>query len=483
VLRKVINMLTKLKNIVKNNKLSVIFKYSFIKYIALIIGFLKEIVNARVLGPELLGVLGNLLLILNYLSYANLGILYSMNREYVLYKDKDETKAREVIDTSFTSLVILSIFFIICGFLSRLFMFKGVTGQYLVVIFFIGIFQQFKMFFINYFRLVDDFRKINFIELINNAGSFLLIILFIRDYKINAVLYSMVICGGITLIYGVINCEKLKISINYHILKDLINIGIPLLIYNLGFYILTTVDRIMILRYLNYEELGYYTFSNQIVSATLVFISSILFLYYPKAIKILNMNENFDKKKVYISTKEYTKYVELLGVLLCIVGVIFIKPFVNIVVPNYKPSINIYRILVVGTIATQICYFANVFIVSNRKQIYLILLQFVTIMLSIILNYIFLKLGFHVIGVSMATMITNIIYSVVQYFIFLKLLNQNKSSVNIILKTYYKFIIFVILLLIISILRINYYIYIISLLMVVFILYKKDINDVVKEYI
>ncbi|MCS4476995.1 hypothetical protein JQ032_19650 [Clostridium botulinum] len=85
-------MLTKFKNIFKNNKFNVIFKYSFIKYIALVIGFLKEIVNARVLGPELLGVLGNLLLILNYLSYANLGILYSMNREYILYKDKDEKR-------------------------------------------------------------------------------------------------------------------------------------------------------------------------------------------------------------------------------------------------------------------------------------------------------------------------------------------------------------------------------------------------------
>ncbi len=62
------------------------------------------------MGPELLGVLGNLLLILNYLSYANLGILYSMNREYVLYKDKDEIKARQVVYTSFTSLFILSIF-------------------------------------------------------------------------------------------------------------------------------------------------------------------------------------------------------------------------------------------------------------------------------------------------------------------------------------------------------------------------------------
>lgn len=476
-------MLTKFKNIFKNNKFNVIFKYSFIKYIALVIGFLKEIVNARALGPELLGVLGNLLLILNYLSYANLGILYSMNREYVLYKDKDEIKARQVVYTSFTSLFILSIFFILCGFLSKLFIFKDVTGEYLIYIFLIAILQQFKMFFINYFRLVDNFTKINIIELINNAGTFLLIMLFIKDYKINAVLYSMIICGFITLIYGIINCEKLKINVNYNILKDLIYVGIPLLIYNLGFYILTTVDRIMILKYLNYEELGYYTFSNQIVSATLVFITSILFLYYPKAIKILNINENFNVKKVYNSIENYTKYVELLEVLLCIVGVIFIKPFVNIVVPNYEASINIYRVLVLGAIASQVSYFANVFIVSNKKQMYLIFLQFLTIILSIILNYIFLKLGFKVMGVSIATMITNIIYSAMQYLIFLKILNQRKGYFNIMLKTYYKFILFVIILLIISTLKINYYIYIMILLASVFMLYKKDINDVVKKYI
>ncbi|CAM2760870.1 oligosaccharide flippase family protein [Hathewaya histolytica] len=475
-------MLRKFKNIFKNNKFSVIFKYSFIKYIALMVGFLKEIVNARALGPELLGVLGNLLLILNYLSYANLGILYSMNREYVLYKDKDEEKARQVIYTSFTSLFILSIFFIACGFLSKLFIFKDVTGKYLIYIFFIAIFQQFKMFFINYFRLVDNFKKINSIELVNNVGTFLLIVLFIKDYKINAVLYSMIICGFITLIYGIINCKNIKIGINLNILKDLIYIGIPLLIYNLGFYILTTVDRIMILKYLNYEELGYYTFSNQIVSATLVFITSILFLYYPKAIKILNIDENFDGEKAYNNIQRYTKYVELLGVLLSIVGIILIKPFVNIVVPNYEVSINIYRVLVLGAIVSQVSYFANVFIVSNKKQIYLIFLQFLTIILSIILNYIFLKLGFKVTGVSIATMVTNIIYSVMQYLIFLKILNQRKCHFNIVLKTYYKFILFVIILLIINTLKINYYLYIIILLVFVFMLYKKDIKNIINKY-
>ncbi len=60
------------------------------------------------------------------------------------------------------------------------------------------------MFFINYFRLVDNFTKINIIELINNAGTFLLIMLFIKDHKINAVLYSMIICGFITLIYALL---------------------------------------------------------------------------------------------------------------------------------------------------------------------------------------------------------------------------------------------------------------------------------------
>ncbi|NFA36422.1 polysaccharide biosynthesis protein, partial [Clostridium botulinum] len=76
-----------------------------------------------------------------------------------------------------------------------------------------------------------------------------------------------------------------------------------------------------------------------------------------------------------------------------------------------------------------------------------------------------------------------IIYSAMQYLIFLKILNQKKGYFNIMLKTYYKFILFMIILLIISNLKINYYIYIMILLVSVFMLYKKDISDAVKKYI
>ena len=85
----------KLKKILKNDKIATMLKYSSIKYIALIIVFVKGIVSAKVLGPELLGVLGNLLLVLSYLSYSSLGILYSMNREYVIHEARgDNVKAK-----------------------------------------------------------------------------------------------------------------------------------------------------------------------------------------------------------------------------------------------------------------------------------------------------------------------------------------------------------------------------------------------------
>ncbi|PPK46360.1 lipopolysaccharide biosynthesis protein [Clostridium algidicarnis] len=468
-----------IKKFFKNEKVNNLIKYSSIKYVALIIGFVKGIVNARALGPELLGVVGNLLLVLSYLSYSNFGILYSMNREYVIYESKgDMTGAKKVIKTSFTALFILSILLLITG-VSTKFIYKRELGSYILLTFIIGILEQYRAFYINYFRLVDNFRKINYIELINNVLSFVLIIISIRYFKIYSVLISMLIADCIVFIYGYKKSEKITLSVDIKVLKNLIIVGLPLLVYNLGFYILTTVDRVMTIKFLGYEDLGYYTFSNQIVGGTLVFITSVLFLYYPKAIKNLNINSNNDIREVLSRTEEYTKYVEVFGVILCITGAILIKPFVNIVVPQYSVSIDIYRILVFGTIVNQISYFSNVFIVSNKKQIYLIYLQVITVILAIILNFIFIKLGIGIIGVSLATLITNAIYSIMQHVIYLKLLNIKGSYIRNILKVYSKFIIYMIISIILSLININFVLYSVFNIVITVILYFKDIKKTI----
>lgn len=467
-----------IKKLLKNDIISIFLKYSFIKYIALAIGFVQGIVNARVLGPELLGVLGNLLLVLTYLGYSNLGILYSMNREYVMNKSNNgEESAKEVIRTSFAALFIVSILLVITGIGTKI-IYKGILGDYILLIFIIGILEQYRNFYVSYFRLINEFRKINYIELINNLLSFVLIIISIKYFKIYSVLIATLIADCIVFVYGYKNSEKIKFSIDTKVLKDLIKIGIPLLIYNLGFYILTTVNRVMTIKFLGYEDLGYFTFSNQIVGGTLIFVGSVLFLYYPKAIKNLNIDSN-NIKDVLSRTEQYTKYVEVFGVVLCLFGAILIEPFVNIVVPNYNVSINIYRILVFGAIANQIAYFSNVFIVSNKKQIYLIYLQVVTIFLAIILNLIFIKLGLGIIGVSLATLITNTIYSIMQHVIYLKILNTRESYIKNIFKVYSKFIVYMLSSIVLSLISMNFVLYIVIIILITAILYYKDLKKTV----
>lgn len=459
-----------------NGKMGGIIKYSLIKYIALIIGFIKGIVNARILGPELLGVVGNLLLVLSYLGYSNLGILYSMNREYVIYEaNNDVEESKKVIKTSFTSLLILSILLILVG-LGAKFIYKGNLGNYILLVFVIGILEQYRVFYINYFRLTNNFRKINFIELINNMLSFVLIIISIKYFKIYSVLIAMLIADCMVFIYGYKNSENIRLSIDRKILKDLIIVGVPLLIYNLGFYILTTVDRVMTIKFLDYTNLGYFTFSNQIVGGTLVFITSVLFLYYPKAIKRLNIDNNNNINEILRRTELYTKYVECFGVILCSAGVILIKPFVNIVVPDYDVSINIYRMLVFGAIANQMAYFPNVFIVSNKKQIYLIYLQIITVILAVIFNFIFIKLGMGIIGVSLATLVINTIYSIMQHEIYLRILNIKESHIKNIFKVYSKFITYMLISMVLSLVNINFAFYSILIIMITLILYYNDLR-------
>ncbi|WP_271808473.1 lipopolysaccharide biosynthesis protein [Clostridium beijerinckii] len=468
--------MNKIKKLFKGRVGSVI-SYSLIKYIALAIGFLKGLVNARVLGPELLGVLGNLILILGYCGYANLGITNSMNREYVVYEDDNKEKAESVLNTSFTFLVYLSLLFIIFSIIS-FYMYKNTYGIYLSLVFVIAIFEQFKNFFTSYFRLKDDYEMINKIEVIYNIILFALTVLLIFNWKILGVLVAMLLCDIVIMYIGIKNMERVKIQIEKDILKALISLGVPLLIYNLGFYILTTIDRLIIIKYYTNEALGYYTFANTIVTATLVFITSFLFLLYPKALKTFN-----EKKSNGISEKLffYTKILELGCVLLFIMGLIGITPFIYLLLPKYEASIVIYNILVLAVIMNYISYFANTYIASNKKQMYLVYLQIISIILNFTLNIIFVKLGFGVIGVVVGTLITNTIYSFIQYMIFLKL-NTKKMNFRKTYIIYRKIIIFSAIQVILVLLKVNYLISIISTILITLVFYFNDIKNI-KNYI
>ena len=239
------------------------------------------------------------------------------------------------------------------------------------------------------------------------------------------------------------NCEKFKLKFDIAIIKNLIRIGIPLLIYNLGYYIFSTIDRLVIINYLTSKDLGYYTFASQISKATLMFLNSILFIYYPTALKKLYLDEEDREKRknIIMLVKQYNIKIELIGVVLIVIGTILIVPFVELFMKQYLPSIDVYRILVLSVIANQLSYFISVFFLANNLQMRLVYLQVITSIMALGLNIIFIKIGMGLIGISLATLVCNLVYSVLQSIMISREIRQ-KHMCKIIIQMYGKFIIF-----------------------------------------
>ena len=66
------------------------FFYTAVKYLTLILGFIKTILVAKYLGPHLLGIYALLVLCIEYLYYSNLGVLFSLNREVSINLNNEE---------------------------------------------------------------------------------------------------------------------------------------------------------------------------------------------------------------------------------------------------------------------------------------------------------------------------------------------------------------------------------------------------------
>ena len=66
--------------------------YAIVKYLITILAFLKSLLIASTLGPSLLGSYAYIMLLGEYISYYNLGVFASMNREVAINIGDDSKK-------------------------------------------------------------------------------------------------------------------------------------------------------------------------------------------------------------------------------------------------------------------------------------------------------------------------------------------------------------------------------------------------------
>ena len=419
--------------------------YSFVKYLVMGMGVIKSFYIAAALGPSFLGSYAVILLVVEYLNYSNLGVYASMNRDAAIHMDDHQKReyVEKIINVAL-SFTIIPIALLLIGYLSteliELDFLPNEVKDYSLMILILVAFHQLKIFSFRYLRLYSKFYQLTSLEFLGQVINLSGVILFIDAYSLNAVLWSVIASNIFFSIVAFFYVKGIKLRLDFSIIKYLIISGFPMLVYAVFLSLLSSVDRIVIASsFGSRTPLGYYQFAFTGAHGLFLVFNSITILFYPKWLKYFYEEENSTGKLGAI--KEQSLIIELILAFLSIIGIIFIPFFINLLLPEYAVSILITQLLLLAFIGNGLTFITSTFLIANNHQIKIVPVVIVVISSALVMNYLFISLGYGLYGIAFSTIVAFFAYAFALTFLTLNL--SNSLSLFNLLFFYKRLIIFI----------------------------------------
>jgi O-antigen/teichoic acid export membrane protein len=196
---------------------------------------------------------------------------------------------------------------------------------------------------------------------------------------------------------------------------ELIKYGVPLLLLSVLNMILKTIDRIMIAKMLGLTFVGYYSLAIMGRNYATGISSHLGVVSIPKILGEYGRRENIDDIKKFVIVPAKT-IAYLMAPFLALM--FFVAPlFVEKVLPQYIPGILSLQILLISVFFNACISQTTQFIIAINKKEKLVIFSMFAIVLNIILNYIFIKIGYGIYGVAWGTSLTSFfIFLTIQYY-------------------------------------------------------------------
>ena len=190
------------------------------------------------------------------------------------------------------------------------------------------------------------------------------------------------------------------------------------MIVGFSFMLIQTIDRLIILRFFNQQDLGIYSLGGTVFQALLIFPQILSMQFYPRMIRSYVK----DKNKISLRNSFFNQlFISLLIVAPIILFAIFTIPLIILnFLPDYIDSINIAQVLTAAVIFLPITFVAgNVLNILDLQKKYLTF-QIFAIFVNLFLSILLISFNFGIQGVALATFISFFSYSII---IILYLLN------------------------------------------------------------
>ena len=405
-------------------------KFSFATAVSQICGLLRGYFSAHLLGPNIWGVWHTALLVQNYTVFVGLGVGNAMHREIPILRGKGKIeKSLKIIETSFSYNLITAILLFLMISLSTYFL--NINEELLLSLRFMSIIVFMNCINGIYNVLFKAYNRFNLLSQMSIIRGIIVIftIPLIYIFSFPGFLAGQVLILLFTLVYSVVNFkEKIKLKIDINILKKLIIIGFPIALISLATTLFATIDRILILNILGFEDLGFYSVAGIFIIPVTLICNSLNSVMYPRFGEKFgsNQNERDLGKYIKIPIKEISLFAPIIVGAICII----IPTTINLFLPEYTNSILPSQILIFGLFfRAAVGTAGNFFLVTNRQLFYLIIILF-SCFLNFILSFVMIKLGFGIIGVAIGTSLSYFIFFLIMLVVAMKYCFVSKADVR-----------------------------------------------------
>lgn len=381
---------------------------------------------AFLLGPAIFGTWEAVRLILSYGGYTGLGSMEGMHLKVPLLRGAEKKEdISEIKNVSFIfnfgATTILSFLIFFSTFFINLSPEITLAFRFIALILFI---QFFKTFYETWLKANNKFDIISKIAVIDGIGFGLSVILIFFFSFIGFLIgYTLSIIAGT--IYAFLKSDCLiNLQWKTSVFKKLIVVGFPIMLIGVSSVLFQTVDRLLILKFLDIKLLGFYSIGS------LAFLPIMFILYSANSVMFPRFAERFGKTGKEIDLKKFiTLPIRNLSLLIPVLigGVVVILPtLVRFFLPEYIEGITAAQILLFGLFfASTVGMAGNFFLVTNRQYFYLGILL-VGVLINLILSSILIRFGLGIVGVAIGTSISYLVF-----FLAMIIISMNHCKVKI----------------------------------------------------
>ena len=152
---------------------------------------------------------------------------------------------------------------------------------------------------------------------------------------------------------------------------DLLQVGIPLYVFTASSIVMRNLDRIVVLRFLGTQSLGYYGLSVNVLTLLMAVPDSLAYVSYPQLVKRFSEASN-DPAAIGDRVDRLVRVVAVGLPLAAALCAIWARDVVHAVLPRYDACIAPLRVLAFGATGLSLSAFASIVLMTVGRRIILV---------------------------------------------------------------------------------------------------------------